>query len=438
MNEFGKHALDLLLREDPEMEFKIDQNIEMYRKGFGTIRLRKADGSPVEHARITLHQTGHEFQFGANLFMLDAFPSEEMNERFKEEFRAMFNLAVIPFYWKDLELEDGKPRFSAESPRVPRRPPPLRCLDFCRSSGIAAKGHPLCWHDYWPDWVDKDPRKAMGRLIRRIEEISRVCGDRVETWDVMNEAQTRNWLEKTWMPRLPRGYIEELFRTAERCFPAAKLMYNDDNRWWNHQSEYSPVRLLLERLLREKCRVDGFGMQFHLFEHLFPELEHIFNPAELYACFDMYAELGLNLSMSEISILGGDAYFGKEEGEVFQRIAAERLYRIWFSHPAMRSIVWWNIVCDTACSDVENQLQAGLFDRELNPRPAALAIRDLIRKEWHTDTGFDYRNGAANKFHGFYGDYDWKVDCDEGTFRGTLQLAKESWNLIDIKLEDPS
>ena len=43
MNEFGKHALDLLLREDPEMEFKIDRNIEMYRKGFGTIRLRKAD-----------------------------------------------------------------------------------------------------------------------------------------------------------------------------------------------------------------------------------------------------------------------------------------------------------------------------------------------------------------------------------------------------------
>lgn len=434
MNEFGRRVLSALLADDPEIEFKIRTGIESHRKGFAAIRLRRADGSPVSGADIAVRQLNHAFRFGANAFMLGEFSSPSENSAFEELFTGIFNTAVLPFYWKDLEPEEGRLRFSKDSAKIYRRPPPELGLEFCAKHHLVAKGHPLCWHDYWPDWVDRNPRRALGRLERRFRELSELCAGRIVEWDVMNEAQTRDFLEKDWMPRFPRGYIEELFRMAAFHFPDALLMYNDDNRWWNHQADYSPLYLLVEKLLRGGCRVDGLGMQFHMFEHLFPELPRFFNPGVLYACFDLYAKLNLSLAISEISILGNDVYFGKGEGVVFQKLAAEKLYRIFFSHPAMNSIIWWNIVNDTACSPTEQKFQAGLIERDFTPRPAYLALKHLIRTEWHTGTRLEYREGAVNKFHGFYGDYELEIRTDSGTYRRRIRLDRENCNIHTIIL----
>ncbi len=434
MNEFGKKILSILMTDDPEIEFKIESGIECHRKGFATIHLKYANGQPVSHADIEIRQKNHAFHFGANAFMLDGFPSQTENSAFEELFVDLFNTAVLPFYWRDLEPEEGRLRFAKDSAKISRRPPPELGLEFCAKHHLTAKGHPLCWHDYWPDWVDRNPRRALGRLERRFRELSELCAGRIVEWDVMNEAQTRDFLEKDWMPRFPRGYIEELFRMAAFYFPDALLMYNDDHRWWDHQADYSPVYLLVEKLLGHGCRVDGLGMQFHMFESLFPELPRFFNPDVLYSCFDLYAELNLSLAISEISILGNDVYFGKGEGAVFQQLAAEKLYRIFFSHPAMRSIIWWNIVNDTACSPTEQKFQAGLIERDFTPRPAYLALKHLIQKQWHTETALEYRGGSINKFRGFYGDYDLKIRTDSGVYQRQIRLDRESYNIHTITL----
>ncbi len=435
MNEFGKNTLTGLLADDPEMEFRIKTNTELYRKGFGDIKLKYSDGSPVTKAEIRINQTEHEFQFGANAFMLGEFPTEEENRQYEELFAGLFNTAVLPFYWKDLEPVDGQVRFRKNSPKIYRRPAPETGLEFCEKYNLTPKGHPLCWHDYWPDWVDKDPRKAMGRLERRFQEIAEFTAKRIPIWDVMNEAQTRDFLCKTHMPRFPRNYIEEIFQMAERYFPEATLCYNDDCRWWCHQAEYSPVYLLVEKLKRSHCRVDALGMQFHMFEHHFPELPRFFSPRHLYGCFDLYAELNLRLIISEISILGNDLYFGKGEGEVFQDIATEKLYRLWFSHPAMSSIVWWNIVNNTSCSCFEEKFEAGIIKRDFTPRRAYNTLKRLIKEEWHTALNIVYEQEKINKFHGFYGDYDLVIRTDKGCFDRKIKLSRDSYNIFEITLE---
>ena len=145
MNDIIKKLTHYLLAPDPEADFRIQHDTERYRKGFGEIKLVLPDGSPVKKARIHLKLRKHAFQFGCNAFMLKCFRNEEENAAFEEEFKRFFNLAVIPFYWSDLEPEDGKVRFSENSPFICRRPPPDVVLSFCEKNQITPKGHPLLW-----------------------------------------------------------------------------------------------------------------------------------------------------------------------------------------------------------------------------------------------------------------------------------------------------
>ena len=87
-------------------------------------------------------------------------------------FADTFNLAVIPFYWKDIEPEEGKFRYDVNSPPIYRRPPPDLILDFCRKHHITPKGHVLCWHLVLPDWLELDPEVIRIKLEDRIRSIA--------------------------------------------------------------------------------------------------------------------------------------------------------------------------------------------------------------------------------------------------------------------------
>ena len=112
--------------------------IENARKGFATVRVVDADGKPVPGAKISVRQKTHDFGYGANIFMLDEFECEEKNRIYREKFAELFNLATVPFYWSDLEPEEGKPRFAKDSPKIYRRPAPDLCVEYCKEKGIEA------------------------------------------------------------------------------------------------------------------------------------------------------------------------------------------------------------------------------------------------------------------------------------------------------------
>ena len=90
--------------------------IENGRKGFATIALKDESGAPVREATVRLTQKTHDFKYGANIFMLDEFETEEKNAAYREVFKQHFNMATVPFYWDTLEPEEGKPRFAKDSP----------------------------------------------------------------------------------------------------------------------------------------------------------------------------------------------------------------------------------------------------------------------------------------------------------------------------------
>ena len=91
-------------REQHElMEDKIKLGIESHRKGYFKICFTDGEGNPVRGARLKIRQKTHEFRFGANLFKLGCFASDEENALYEERFSNLFNMATLPFYWSDFD-----------------------------------------------------------------------------------------------------------------------------------------------------------------------------------------------------------------------------------------------------------------------------------------------------------------------------------------------
>ena len=95
---------------NPEEQARIEADIEKYRKAdgeFSVVDIKR-------NSEVKIEQISHEFIFGAHIFNFNQLGSKERNDRYKEMFGTLFNRATIPFYWREFELEQGKPRFATE------------------------------------------------------------------------------------------------------------------------------------------------------------------------------------------------------------------------------------------------------------------------------------------------------------------------------------
>ena len=74
-------ALKYFEQDNPYIKTRIESGIELNRKGNATIVLKSQNGEPLpEDITVSVKQVNHEFKFGANIFMLDEFDTQEDNE----------------------------------------------------------------------------------------------------------------------------------------------------------------------------------------------------------------------------------------------------------------------------------------------------------------------------------------------------------------------
>ena len=146
-------ALKYFEENDDFMQYVVKPSIEQNRKGKAYITIVDNYGNPVKNAKVSVVQKSHEFKYGANIFMLDEMESDEKNSAYKEAFKDIFNIATIPFYWSDLEPVQGEPRYTADSPKIYRRPAPDLCIDYCLKNGIEPKCHCLNYEAWLPKWL---------------------------------------------------------------------------------------------------------------------------------------------------------------------------------------------------------------------------------------------------------------------------------------------
>ncbi len=445
-----RKVLDLFESQKEYMEEKVNAGIEQYRKGYASITVVDSEGIPVPNAIVKVNQKNHAFKFGANLFMLDEFESDEKNALYKKHFADTFNMATLPFYWNATEPKKGLLRYDKDSIKLYRRPAIDLCMEFCREHNIEPREHGLAYEHMFPDWLeDASVFEIKSHFVRRCEEIASRYRDVIPTIEVTNEV---DWVDgKTALYEQP-DYVEWCYKTAAQYFPANQLVVNEAtvHAWEDHGRTSDKYYQHIASVLESGARIDAIGMQFHTMiraENEYPQTRAFYNPEKLYEHMDLYSAFGKPLQVTEITI---PAYSNDPEDEAIQAEILEKLYAIWFSHPNMEQIIYWNLVDGYAYVENptpdritasqgnmtvgENRYYGGLLRFDMTPKPAFYAIKNLIEKKWHTETTVTTNTDGKAQFKGFYGDYDLQIQTKDGTFHKTFQLKPKGKKAITVKV----
>ncbi len=443
-------VLDLFRLRAADTDARVKAGIEANRKGSWLFSFVGKNGEALENVHVRLRQMAHDFRYGADLFMLDEIvDSKVKNEEYKARFAEAFNLATCPFYWTGLEPEEGKVRYAKDSPRIYRRPTPDLCIEWCERNGIEPKSHILNYSSQTPEWAVGDVDREKRLLVKRFRELSERYAHRVRMWEVTNETLWgANFTSNTTGNLYHQDdLIEWSFKTAERFFPANRLIINEAHcRIWNDawfQRNRSPYYMQIERALLKGARIDAIGLQFHMFHGNAEKRAHIANmaktyydPQRLFDVLETYASLGKPLQITEITI---PAYSNDPGDEAVQAEILRELYRIWFSVRGMEAIIYWNLPDGYAhaaepgdFTQGENIYYGGLCRFDMTPKPAYHVVKDLFEKEWRTNV--DAEAAGRYVFRGFYGTYDAEFTSKGQTIRRKIKLGRETLPNMTITL----
>lgn len=419
-------SLSLFKQHGDMIKARADENIEKYRKGVFKLKVTDQSGKPFCDKKVRITQKTHDFKYGANIFMLDQYDSAEDNKAFRDTFYQYFNLATVPFYWGDLEPEQGKPRYEKNSPNVYRRPSPDLCVEYCEEKGISPKLHCLFYDKFLPSWVPKNDEAEMMRLYeKRFQEIAERYSGKMYEFEVINEVLSYHQEVSVLSDR--KDILDWTFGLAKKYLPNEKLVINDGNFVPHigkpHVGYHHPYYMMIQSALQRGVPIGKVGVQNHIYcgckspaNEALPHYMDYFNPERIIKGLDVLSDLGLPLEITEtlIPTLGQGQWADDLQGELFKY-----LYTIWFSTPKMESIVYWNIIEGSAYSIPgwdENRCGGYIFKRDFTPKPAAKVVKDLFSKEWHTDLELTTDCNGEIDFKGFYGDYELTVDGEKVSF----------------------
>lgn len=448
MSDRAKTILKPFEENRAYMEDRVAAGIEANRKGLATLIFEDQDGSPVSDVHVEVRQKTHDFRFGGNCFMIDEMESEEKNAEYKKRFAELFNLATIPFYWCDLEPEKGKPRFTKDSPKIYRRPAPDLCVEFCEENKIEPKLHCLNYDQWTPLWVPDKVQEVKRYLDKRFSEIGERYANVIPSMEVINETLCpqkgkEDFRQGTVFFKEP-DIVEWSFEHARKYLPATKLIINEATEFiWGKGFHYNRGAYYqqIQRALSKGASIDSIGMQYHMFYQAEDEARmtpQFYDPRNLYAVMDQYADFGKNLQVTEITI---PAYSTAMEDEDLQAEIIKNLYRIWFSHPNMEAIIYWNLVDGYAAfapqGDMtygENYFHGALLRFDMTQKPAYKVLKKLIHETWNTRLSLDSGSRDCVNLKGFYGEYELEVTANGKTVKKEFHLEKGNENKVRIKI----
>ncbi|MDO5582062.1 MAG: endo-1,4-beta-xylanase [Planctomycetia bacterium] len=396
---------------------QIDQRIEKYRKADAKVILENVQ----KGSRVKVEQLTHSFLFGAHLFNFDQLGSDDLNKKYKALYgeNALFNSATVGFYWQAFETEKGQIRFKSEKKdsaefwnglkepwKQPhwRRPAPEHIMDFCEKKGIQMHGHPIIYLRVTPDWlnVHKNNLPELERAFaRHIHDITSLAGNRIGSWDVVNESVDPVPGKSRY--GYPLGdYTYKSYKQAAAEFDkSVKLNINDSWR-----DVYPPF---IKSLIDRGAKIDVIGLQMHIFDT--PNMLKVaagksalpngtsWKPADVEGYLKELDQFKRPVHLSEITIPapGTDA-----KANAIQARVTRDMYRLWFSWPSIYRITWWNVV--DGCGYKGEPTMSGLFTRQMEPKPVYFVLNDLINKEWKTNLTLTAESDQI-KFRGFRGKY---------------------------------
>lgn len=409
-----------------DMLVSAPERIRQCRTAEVELRLFDGTGQAIPHATVDVQLTRHEFKFGCNAFLAGRTADETLQHGYEERFTTLLNYATLPFYWGGYEQSQGVTQESSLH----------RMAEWCRHHHIAAKGHPLVWHEVFPAWGHQySDGEILTRLERRVRDIVSQFKHEVRIWDVVNEATVSHTFDNAigrWIASKGAAEcVEQALHWAREVDPSATLLYNDFN-----VSE--AFETLLDSLCSRGAPLDAIGIQSHMHKGIWP-LERAWQ-----VC-DTYARFGLPLHWTELTVLSGRLkamddtdwhttrtdWKSTEEGEIAQADYGEQLYTLLFSHPSVEAITWWDF------SDYGSWqgAPAGLIREDMTPKPLYQRLLNLVRKEWSTNAYTTSDEEGRTRLCCFFGTHRVEVTLDSGLIlNGSFTLSRRGDRAVEVVL----
>ncbi len=401
------------LWENPVTEARIKSGIRANRMGEFFIDFN----APVEDLKIKLAR--HEFLFGVYASRLVSKGqkieyTDEQCETYAKLYKRLFNTGTVATVWRRVEPQRGKFRWDYSNDanidlsymKNPTVTQPDIALKFCEENGITPKGHTFYWpisaQHFMPAWALelKNPTEIEAASNRNIRNICERYRDRIKIWDIVNEAAS--YRDKHTI--LNNDYVFKTFKEAEKYLPSDDVFIINETTgaWAEYLKDTQTCRfyLLAKDLIDRGAKLDAIGLQFHIFsqktfEQVLTGNRH--TPRHLSRVLDGYAKLGKPIHISEITV-------PTSNGEEAQAYYAKQIYRLFFSHPAVEAITWWNMR-DGQAAPKEKVLNGGLIRHDLTPKASYKALEQLIAVDWQTNVSYNAPTRQAH-FEGFFGMYE--------------------------------
>ncbi|MGA1237343.1 MAG: endo-1,4-beta-xylanase, partial [Limisphaerales bacterium] len=355
-----------------------------------TARIVDGNALPLHGTQIQITQLEHAFPFGVTAFRWgpEPTPTDPLQAAYRQRLTDLFNAATLGFYWHTYEPSPGRPNHDYTDAVA------KSCLAHC----LRLKGHPLAWANLPdPSWLPDQPADIrQASLARTRDLVSRFKG-RIDTWDVINEPSLLMWANTRlgdWAQSVgSQSYVRQHLEAAREANPTATLLVNEV------LTQY-PVYPLLDALRDADDRplYDGVGLQSHM--HMEP-----WSLTGVWKLCNRYAQLGVPLHFSEVTVLSGERLPGDQWGpsrfeyEILQRDYVPQLYTLLFGHPAIQSITWWDLSDRAAWKGAA----AGLLRDDMSPKPAYEQLLDLIKRQWWTRVEGRTNPHGEFQFRAFHG-----------------------------------
>ena len=285
-----------------------------------------------------------------------------------------------------------------------------RVADFCRENGIPMRGHCLCWHAQFCDWMFYDKKGQpvtkdvfYERLREHIHAVVSRYKDVVYCWDVVNEAISdggRNPYRESQVWKLCGDeFIAKAFEFAREADPKALLFYNDYNA--ADPGKCQRICDMVRKMQQQGVPIDGIGMQGHY---------NIYGPSEedVDAAITKYSELVRYIHITELDVRanneqGGQLRFSRGQSapmpahlSALQEDQYGRLFRIFRKHrDVIRCVTFWNLSDRDSWLGVNNHPLP--FDENYKPKRSYNIIRNFSPKLDGTTILEDFRPSELNQ-----------------------------------------
>jgi len=281
-----------------------------------------------------------------------------------------FDLANLfdGFSWAELEPEQGKFDFSIIDPQV----------EFALSQDMQVCGHTFLWPSYdgaYPQWV-LDGHFTKSQLTDLLRTYLTTVIDhyrgKITCWIPVEEPYNppdRDWdlLHATFGDY---SYIDLVYQIAREEDPEALLIYNDCDNFAPDEVNTALTHEIVDRL-NQKGLVDGVGLCMHLDAADPPDRQEVLETMKSYGMPVHVTEILVNLA--EIPGTPEDRY------ALQAKIYADVLQACLDSGVCKSYSIWGFGDKYSYLERYYGNADATLFDDDLQPKPAYLALLEILK-----------------------------------------------------------